>query len=367
LLELNTCGDWVAELALLSPFVASLGADALPDPAAPLKTDALNLANCPAHCRLVGRALEGLRAAPVNASADYVRGLLCNLLQRNTYGAFTELAACDWLNRCYTKFEPQVRMTPTEVLGVNGSTLDGKIWAGPYFDVKAFGFTGRVSQRLQERLQQEFPNDQIVFSGSWDLALGTFQQLIQDSLLIAAQLRATRYFRHGPLEIHLRQKQPVTVSTRVVEPYRVAHENAKCVFEDAQQFTRNAPFIVLYVIHPWFSAGVIHNDFAGMDTMLTRSLARRTFMQFSQDTTPLADVCDSAAPGTTMQDAAALLSGIFFVNVWPQDAGDTKRRYPSWLYLNPRATHRLSLSSLSLFRIENLHGTHMDDFSHDDY
>jgi hypothetical protein len=115
----------------------------LPDRAAPLKSDALNLANCPAHCRLVGRALEGLLAAPVNASADYVRDLPCNLLQRNTYGAFTELAACDWLNRCYVKFEPQVRMTPADVLGVNGSTLDGKMWAGPYFDIKGFGFTGR--------------------------------------------------------------------------------------------------------------------------------------------------------------------------------------------------------------------------------
>jgi hypothetical protein len=367
LLELNTCGDWVSTLALESPFVASLGVGDLPDPAAPLKTDALNLANCPAHCRLVCRALEGLLAAPVSAPAGYVRDLLCNLLQRNTYGAFTELAGCDWLNRCYTKFDPQVRMTPTDVLGVNGSTVDGKMWAGPYFDIKAFGFTGRVAQRLQERLQQEFPNEQIVISGSWDLALATFQQLIQDAPSIAAQLRAARYFKHGPLEIHVCQKQPVTVSARVIEPYRVAHQNAKGVFEDAQQFTRNSPFVVLYVIHPWFNAGVIYNDFAGVDTMLTRSLARRAFMQFSQDLTPLADVCDSAAPGTTMQDAARLLSGIFFVNVWPQDAGDAKRRYPSWLYLNPRATHRMSLSSLSLFRSENLQGTHMEDFAHDDY
>ena len=178
------------------------------------------------------------------------------------------------------------------MLGANGSTLDGKMWAGPYFDVKAFGFTGRTARRLQERLQHEFPNDQVVVFGSWDIALGTFQQLIQDTSSIAATLRANRYFKQGPLEIQLRQKQPVTVSSRLVEPYRLAHENAKCSFEDAQQFTRNAPFVLLYVIHPWFNAGVIHKDFAGTDTTLTRSLARRAFMQFSQDPTLLADVCE---------------------------------------------------------------------------
>jgi hypothetical protein len=367
LLLVNTMGDWLAELAVQSPFVADLGIDALANPADPLNEDALNLANCPAHCRLIAKAVEGLIAAPVNASADYVRDLLLDLIQRNTYGAFAELAACEWLNRCYVRFQPQVEMTPADVLGANGSTLDGKMWAGPYFDVKAFGFTGRTARRLEERLQVEFPNDQVVVFGSWDIALATFQQLIEDRAAIAATLRATRYFKHGPLEIQLRQRQPVTVSSRMIEPYRVARENAKCALEDAQQFTRNAPFVLLYVIHSWFNAGVIHNDFAGMDTTMTRALARRAFMQFSTDLTPLADVCDSAAPGTTMQEASRLLSGIFFVNVWPQDADPSARRLPSWLYLNPRATHRLSLNTLSLFRNENPHGTYIDDFADDDY
>ena len=88
MLRLNTTHDWLAELALQSPFVASLDANVLLNPAAAMNADALNLANCAAHCRLIAKAVEGLVAAPVNAPADYVRDLLLNLIQRNTYGAF---------------------------------------------------------------------------------------------------------------------------------------------------------------------------------------------------------------------------------------------------------------------------------------
>ena len=57
--------------------------------------------------------------------------------------------------------------------------MDGKLFGGPFFDIKAFGFHGRVAAKLQERLQREFPNEQVLISGSWDIALSTFQQLIE--------------------------------------------------------------------------------------------------------------------------------------------------------------------------------------------
>ena len=40
---------------------------------------------------------------------------------------------------------------------------------------------------------------------------------------------------------------------------------------------------------------------------------------------------------------------------------------PSWLYINPRATHRLTRARLGLFRANNPHGTVVDDFADDDY
>jgi hypothetical protein len=101
------------------------------------------------------------------------------------------------------------------------------------------------------------------------------------------------------------------------------------------------------------------------DGLLTRSLARRAFMQFSQDARLLSTVCTKADPTATLADAARLLSAIFFVNVWPEDADPAVPRFPTWLYLNPRATHRYSLGGS--FQSINIHGTSVDDFSNDDY
>jgi hypothetical protein len=162
----------------------------------------------------------------------------------------------------------------------------------------------------------------------------------------------------GRLTIRLAAKQPVTVSSRHVEPHRLAKENALYPFRDAQQFTRNSPFILILAFHPWFNAGSLHDDFAGAGTTFTRSLARRAFMQFSNDTRPLASICSRVVPATTtLADASRLLSGMFFVNVWPLEA------MPAWLYSNPRAAH--SLMDLSLFRTNN--GTYIDYFIDDDY
>jgi hypothetical protein len=88
-------------------------------------------------------------------------------------------------------------------------------------------------------------------------------------------------------------------------------------------------------------------------------------MQFSQDTRLLSTVCTKADPTLPLADATRLLSAIFFVNVWPEDADPAVPRLPSWLYLNPRATHRYI--PVGLFRTVNIHGTLIDDFSNDDY
>jgi hypothetical protein len=152
------------------------------------------------------------------------------------------------------------------------------------------------------------------------------------------------------MQIRLVPKSPLTISMRGAEPYSLAKENALYPFRDAKQFTRHAPFVLLFVVHPWFNALSIHSDFAGVDTAFTRSLARRAFMQFSKDQSPLQSVCGGVAPNLTMADASRLLSAIFFVNVWPLDA-DPSIDYimPSWLYINPRATHRLTRARLGFF------------------
>jgi hypothetical protein len=364
---LRTIHKWIDKLAAESPVVASMRLDAILKDAA-LDTDAFNLANCNAHRQLIARAIEGLSASK-SSSDKNTRNLLCSLIARETYGAFAELAAYDWLTRCHIKFATQMDMTPNDVLATAGSTLDGRIdYNGAYFDVKAFGSNGRLSQRLKERLEKEIPGKQILIEESWDLPFETFRDLIEDAPNIAVDLKKRGVLRRGRMNIRLEEKKPVTISSRDVDPYHLAKENALFPFRDAKQFTKNNPFILIFIVHPWFNALSIHNDFGGTDTAFTRSLARRAFMQFSRDTTRLDSVSKRVPPNVTLGDASRLLSAIFFVNVWPKDADPTITYVmPSWLYLNPRATHRLTNVDAGFFRAASPNGTHIDTFVDDDY
>jgi hypothetical protein len=334
---LTTRHQWIDNLAAKSDVVAKMRLDTIVDDAE-LNGDsrAFYVANCNEHSHLITRAVDAL-ATTDPLSKPHVRNLLARLVRRvsDTYSAFAELAAYEWLARCNVIIETRVTMTASEVLATNGSTLDGKIThCGIYFDVKAFGSEGLLANRLKERLQQHFTDEQVLVEQSWALSF-EFEELIRSSSSIAAELRQKRLVQKGRLTIRLAAKQPVTVSSR-----------------------RNSPFILILAFHPWFNAGSLHDDFAGAGTTFTRSLARRAFMQFSNDTRPLASICSRVVPATTtLADASRLLSGMFFVNVWPLEA------MPAWLYSNPRAAH--SLMDLSLFRTNN--GTYIDYFIDDDY
>lgn len=359
----RTRHEWISNLAAQSGVFAEMQLETIVENAN-LDTDAFNLANCDAHCRLITRAVDDLITNNPRPK-DRVRDLTCNLINRHTYGAFAELAAYDWLARCNVRITPQVEMSPSDVLAMNGSTLDGKIThCGVYFDVKAFGSNGRLAQRLRERLEEEIPGEKVLVEELWDLSFDAFSELIKSASNIAIELKQTRMVQKGRLHIRLEADKPVMVSSRHVDPYHLARENGLFPFRDAKQFTRNHPFILIFVVHPWFNSLSIHNDFASVDTVFTRSLARRAFMQFSNDLRSLDLICRNVPSSVTLADAARLLSGIFFVNVWPLGA-DPAITYtmPSWLYSNPRAMHRLT--NLSLFRVNNC--TNIDYFADDDY
>ncbi|BBP00214.1 hypothetical protein [Sulfuriferula nivalis] len=366
-MQISTTGDWIDKLAAASDVISAMNLKSLIKNSQ-LNNNALNLASCDAHCNLIVRATDELVKKRFSTNKN-TSDLLCNLIGKNTYGAFAELAAYDWLARCYTTIDTQIHMPANEVLSKNGSTLDGKIKLyETYFDVKAFGFNGHLVQRLKELLEDLIPNEQILIEESWDISSEKLQELIKSASSIAVELKEKNMMQFGRLKIRLVQKSPVSISSRIIDPYLLAQENALYPFKYAKQFTKNAPFVLIFVIHPWFNSLAIHNDFSGIDTAFTRSLARRAFMQFSTDMTPANTVCSSVADDVTLSDASCLLSAIFFVNVWPLDADSSiAHQMPSWLYLNPRARHRISVNQLSLYRANNPNGVHIDDFSSDNY
>jgi hypothetical protein len=365
-MAIRTRHEWIHELSMESEAIAEMGIDGvLKD--RELITDAFNLANCDDHRRLIIRVTQEL-AINSFSSKENLRNLLAGLIGRRTYGAFAELAAYDWLTRRHIRIATQVEMSSNDTLALSGATLDGRLeHSGAYFEVKAFGSNGRLAQRLKERLEEEIIDMQVLIEESWDLSFDTFQELIEAAPRIATELREKRWVQKGRMRIRIEPKKPVTVSMRSHAPYHLAEENALYPFVDAKQFTRNNPFILIFVVHPWFNGLSIHNDFGGVDTTFTRSLARRAFMQFSNDSTPLRSIAGEVSPDATFGDASRLLSAMLFINVWPKKPEDNATyQPPSWVYLNPRATHRIDSGSMGIFRTHET-ALYIDDFSGDDY
>jgi len=351
-------------LATQSPEIDAMQLD-LCTKNADLDADAFNLANDPAHTGLIVRAVEALLATQASSAQD-ASTLLTDIICRDTYGKFSELAAYDWLMRCRLKITTQIKMAPSDILGANDAIIDGLVdHCGLYFDVKAFGFHGHLAKRLKERLESELPGESVFLEESWDLSIDLFSQLIKDARNIARELKTKRFKRVGPLCIQAKAPEPVNISSRILSPYLLAKENASYPFRSANQFTRNAPFILIFVIHPWFNDSAIFSNFAGNDIAFARAFARRAFMQFTHDSRPLNTVCKEVGADITFSDAAKLLSAIIFVNAWPDDHKLDRDTMPSSVYLNPRASHPVDYRA-SLFRTINPNIL-IEDFSHDDY
>ena len=150
--------------------------------------------------------------------------------------------------------------------------------------------------------------------------------------------------------------------------YLLAEKNAQYPFRSANQFTRHSPFLLIFVLHPWLNQLAIHNDFSNSDSTFTRTFARRAFMQFTHDVREISTVCKEISRHVTLGEASHLLSGIMFLNVWPFESypnGSTESKpVPSWIYLNPRATNKITWATLRTFISHNVI---VDDFTHDDY
>ena len=283
------------------------------------------------------------------------------MTRRDANGKFSELAAYDWLIRSNIQISAQVSLTSNKVLGASCAKVDGVMdYCGIYFDVKAFGFHEYLAHRLKERLEHELPGWTIFVEESWDLSVDVFQKLISGAPGIAASLRDKKILSLGRLRIRIEKPKPVHVSGITVDPYLLAQEYQTYAFRSANQFTRSSPFILIFVLHPRFNQGRIYQNFAAANSTFMRALARRTFIQFTDNTNPVNGVCKKVAAGTTFADAARLLSGMIFLNVSDAYARGTR------IYLNPRATHQITRGTARLFAHIN-HHIKIDDFMHDDY
>ena len=366
----TTMHQWIKAVESTSASVSTLClTSSIKDEAINAWPDAFNFANDDGHCQRIAVMLDRLLKYGGNGCRA-VRNLAGQLFARNPQGAFGELFAYDWLVRADLKPEMQIALGAKDVLSKNGSQLDGAFTIEGtkiYFDVKSFGLNGYLANALKNNLERLLPGKRVHIEGSWDVPLKSFEAMMERTEQIADALRTNNTYCSGPVHIRSESIKPVAFSSRCMDPYSLAEENASYAFKYANQFTKNGPFILIFVVHPWLGGSDIHNNYADFGAIFTRSFARRTFLQFRHDTRPVCNLA-TKAEGSTVADAGRLLSGLLFLNAWPATkSSDNTSKQSSWLYTNPLAKHRFDGIRLCEYLQGKVAMPRVDDFLHDIY
>jgi hypothetical protein len=277
-----------------------------------------------------------------------IRTLLGELTSTKTYGAFSELVAYKWLSDAGVAFKAQVTMTGAEVVNPNGTAADGQVTfpSGKVanLDIKGFGFVDHKIEILQDRLAKSFPDQAVLLGGDWSLSIDSLQNLLdyQGFSSLVADLQTTGTAKRGALEFHVQKKQRITVSARSTNITKVAQLNETYPLRYTSQFTRHNPFFLVFVVHPWFGGGRLHQNFIGTTDRFAKALATGAFQSFVNDMT--------LVEGIPRAEAVKLLSGLVFLNGWPATGTDAPQPKPFCrIYLNGGAQHGLTVSDFDPF------------------
>lgn len=346
---IRTRRGWLDALAAASPAIAALGLSAtLEDatyfegrPTPPSNADALNFANCAEHTTLLVRAIEHLAAT--GCSTSDLKKWLTDLTSGETYGTVCELGAYALLAQAGLPFTAQVSRAGAQTLNHNRATLDGRFNFGEdlYFDIKAFGFHDRLLGKLQRKLSQAFPDAFVAMNGGIHVPIAMLNGLLgRDYRALVSELRATREARRPPLQFELQTRRKFQVTQRQFNVEKLAAANADYAFGYAKQFTRLSPFLLIFVLHPWFGGLTFTTNFAGDTDRFMAAFATATF----------ANVSTAIAPKTTtaIGRAAPLLSGMLFLNIW--SGSNAPEQGGHYLLLNPSARFPLPAAAISALR-----------------
>ncbi|MFW2231664.1 hypothetical protein EHH54_16385 [Rhizobium leguminosarum] len=360
-MSITTTHQLFMALSALSPTIGAMNLiSAVPD--ADLEPSVRNFANS-ADIQKVAGAIEALTAKAGLSMPDATDQVKNVVQERHFYGTFCELAAYDWFARNGVEFNAQVNLGRADVLNPRGCAIDGEFTAvNAYFDIKGFGMQAYLMKLFREALRASVPDLFVTIDGPMDVGIKdietyafgqlsrTIPSLKQGAIVKIAQLGWT-------IRVQAPTKR-IIMSEHTDDPYVFAENNRYYTLKTSRQFTRNAPFVMVFPYAARFNNMLSLNPFEGTDIAL-RALARRTFLQLHSDTSSLSAYDKQTAPGLTVADASKLLSAMLFVNVDKDDG---------WLFLNPRATHKFTKNHVEhIFDFTIPVGLGIDDFRNDDY
>ena len=223
------------------------------------------------------------------------------------------------------------------------------------------GFQEQIAEEFRRRLEERLNGLVVSIDGSMDVDVRDIQTFgFRQLQALTAALAQGGHYAIPQLGWSVRAERPMPVRTsvRTTDPYALAEENRHYPFKTAGQFTRHSRFMLVFAYAAQFNQPLFQN-FVGSTGITLRSLARRAFIQSANDATPATTFDVKAALGVRVSEASRLLSALLFLNV---DTGG------GHLFLNPRATHRLTRDHVNqIFDFAEPVDLGIDDFAHDDY
>ena len=139
--------------------------------------------------------------------------------------------------------------------------------------------------------------------------------------------------------------------------------------QHANKFVLSRPFFLTFVVFPWFNNVI--TDFCGQNRTFYRSLARRTFCQYSRDRTLFSTLLKKYtkkkyAGKEKVHEVMKELGGILFLEdeCITNDSSDSTVK--AYYYENPNAKHPVMTGVMQDYLIDCVSGE-IDDFRYDNY
>ena len=159
--------------------------------------------------------------------------------------------------------------------------------------------------------------------------------------------------------------QGIIMAESSYSPFKHAEELHKLSFHHAKKFVTSHPFILTFVVFPWFNS-VIH-DFCEANTIFYRAFARRVFCQYQADPTAFSLLAPRYSGSESISEVSKYLGGIFFAedhSIEGDEPNDTNIK--GFYYENPNAILRPSEGIMDMY-LRQVATSLYDDFRHDNY
>jgi len=167
------------------------------------------------------------------------------------------------------------------------------------------------------------------------------------------------------LVARLNWNQGMIMTESSYSPFKHAEELHKLSFHHAKKFVTSHPFILTFVLFPWFNCVV--TDFCEANTLFYRAFASRVFCQYKADPAKFSSLMSRYSGSESISEVSKYPGGIFFVedrSIEGDDPNDTNTQ--GFYYENPNAILRPSQGAMDMY-LRQVATSLYDDFRHDNY